>query len=132
MVVKGATGEKTVSMSILYLGIYTCATRRALNLPMEFLTLCFTTVCTILNYFEFNDKIYRQELGTAVGTKFAPAYANFFMGRLEERLLEASVDKPLVWMRFINDVFFIWAQGEEKLKLFVNFINSSHETIGKL
>ena len=26
------------------------------------------------NYFEFNDKIYRQALGTAIGTKFAPAY----------------------------------------------------------
>ena len=28
------------------------------------------------NYFEFNDRIYRQKLGTAIGTKFAPAYAN--------------------------------------------------------
>ena len=26
------------------------------------------------NYFEFNDKIYRQTLGTATGTEFAPAY----------------------------------------------------------
>ena len=58
------------------------------------------------NYFEFNTRIYRQKLGTAIGTKFAPAYANLFMGRLAERLLEASVDKPLVWMRFIDDVFF--------------------------
>ena len=59
------------------------------------------------NYFEFNNKIYRQKLGTAIGTKFAPAYANLFMSGLEERLLEASADKPLVWMRFIDDVFFI-------------------------
>ena len=70
------------------------------------------------NYFEFNDRFYRQKLGTAIGTKFAPAYANLFMTRLEERLLEASPDKPLIWMRFIDDVFFIWMHGEEKLKSF--------------
>ena len=81
------------------------------------------------NYFEFNDRIYRQKLGTAIGTKFAPAYANLFMTRLEERLLEASADKPLVWMRFIDDVFFIWTHGEEKLESFINHLNSSHETI---
>ena len=33
------------------------------------------------NYLEFNDKIYRQKLGTAIGNKFAPAYANLFMTR---------------------------------------------------
>ena len=59
------------------------------------------------NYFEFNDGIYRQKLGTAIDTKFAPAYANLFMTRLEERLLDASPDKPLIWMRSIDDVFFI-------------------------
>ena len=81
------------------------------------------------NYFEFNDRFYRQKLGMAIGTKFAPAYANLFMTRLEERLLEASPDKPLIWMRFIDDVFFIWMLGEEKLKSFINHLNSSYETI---
>ena len=81
------------------------------------------------NYFEFNNKIYRQKLGMAIGMKFAPAYANLVMSGLEERLLEASADKPLVWMRFIDDVFFIWTHGEEKLKLFINFLNSSHDNI---
>ena len=81
------------------------------------------------NYFEFNDRFYRQKLGSAIGTKFAPTYANLFMTRLEERLLDASHDKPLVWMRFIDDVFFIWTHGEERLKSFINHLNSSHETI---
>ena len=33
---------------------------------------------------------------TAIGTKFAPAYANLFMTRLEERLVDTSVEKPLI------------------------------------
>ena len=81
------------------------------------------------NYFEFNDMIYRQKLGTAIGTKFAPAYANLFMTRLEERLMDASADKPLICMRFVDHVFFIWTHGEEKLKSFINHLNSSQETI---
>ena len=31
------------------------------------------------NYFEFNGKIYRQKLGTAIGMKFAQAFANLFV-----------------------------------------------------
>ena len=81
------------------------------------------------NYFQFNNKIYRQKLGTEIGTKFAPAYDNLFMSGLEERLLEALADKPLVRMRFINDIFFIWTHGEETLKLFINFLKSSHDNI---
>ena len=81
------------------------------------------------NYFEFNDKIYRQKLGTTTGTKFAVAYANPFMSGLEERLSDASVDKPLVWMKFIDDVFFVWTHREENLKYFMNFLNSSHDNI---
>ena len=35
-------------------------------------------------YFEFNDKIYRQEPGTAIGTKFVSFYTDLLSGRLEE------------------------------------------------
>ena len=58
------------------------------------------------NVFEFGGRIFRQKLGTAIGTKFAPAYANLFMADLEKRLLDGAVDKPLVWLRYIDDVFF--------------------------
>ena len=77
------------------------------------------------NYFEFNDRFYRQKLGTAIGTKFPPAYANLVM----TGLLKESVDTPIVWMRFIDDVFFIWTHGEEKLETFINFLKSSYDTI---
>ena len=81
------------------------------------------------NYFEVKGRFYRQKMGTAIGAKFSPAYVNPFMTRLEERLLEASPDKPLIRMKFIDDVLFIWMHGEEKLESFMNHLNSSHETI---
>jgi len=39
------------------------------------------------NNFEFNGNHYLQTLGTVIGTKMAPAYANLFMNRLEGRLI---------------------------------------------
>ena len=52
----------------------------------------------------------------------------YIMTGLEERLSKESVDIPMVWMRFIDDVFFIWAHGKENLETFINFLNSCNET----
>ena len=49
------------------------------------------------NYYEFNGDIYWQKQGTAIGTKFAPAYANIFMHVLETRMLKECEFKPWVW-----------------------------------
>ena len=38
------------------------------------------------NIFCFSDTFYRQEKGTAMGTKFAPVYATLTIGYLEEKL----------------------------------------------
>ena len=82
-----------------------------------------------MNNFEFENNHYLQLHGTAVGTKMAPAYANLFMGDLEQKILAQSPLKPLVWWHYIDDIFMIWLYGEEKLSVFVNLLNSSHETI---
>ena len=59
------------------------------------------------NVFEFDDKHYLQKQGTAMGTKMAPAYANMFMGSLEQKLNALGRGKILLWKRFIDDVFII-------------------------
>ena len=38
------------------------------------------------NNFDFNDKMYTQVRGTAMGTKFAPTYATLVLAYLEEKL----------------------------------------------
>ena len=59
----------------------------------------------------------------------APAYAYLFMGDLEQKISAQSPLKPLVWWRYIDDVFMISPHGEEKLNEFVNLLNPYHETI---
>ena len=57
------------------------------------------------NLFEFNSKVLQQILGTALGTKFAHPYAYIYMDRAEQDFLETQKLQPLLWLRYINDVF---------------------------
>ena len=43
--------------------------------------------------------------------------------------LETQKHKLLVWFRYIDDVFFIWMQGKEKLSLFSEDLNKFHPNI---
>ena len=45
------------------------------------------------NIFEFNNKLYIQKIGTAMGTRVAPTYACLFMGWLEEKFLKKWENK---------------------------------------
>ena len=81
------------------------------------------------NIFEFDEKTFKQKLGTAIGTKFAPLYAIIFMADFEEKMLESFEKKPMIWWRYIDDIFFIWEHGEESLKVFIEQVNMFHSTI---
>lgn len=46
------------------------------------------------------------------------------MDDAEGKFLETQLLQPLIWFRYIDDMFFIWSHGEEKLHLFlVNLSN---------
>src|SRR5690606_21304810 len=80
------------------------------------------------NYFEFNNKYYLQINGTAMGTRVAPSFANIFMGRLEKSFLETQL-KPLVYLRYIDDIFIIWQHGISQLHSFIQNFNNFHPSI---
>ena len=64
-----------------------------------------------------------------MGTRMAPSYANIFMGKLEQQAINDHHLKPLVWWRFIDDVFLLWTHGEDHLMKFVDHLNNFHSTI---
>ena len=72
--------------------------------------------------FTFNNEhlTYKQEV---LGTGFAPSYANIFMARFEEDALDNYHLKPLIWKRFIDNIFTIWAHGKEELEKSVEYLN---------
>ena len=70
------------------------------------------------NFFEFNSKIKQQILGRAISTKLAPPFACLFMDKFETSFLETQQLQPLVWLGYIDDIFFIWSHGKEGLNFF--------------
>ena len=46
------------------------------------------------------------------------------MDDIESKFLETQSLQPLIWLRYIDDVFFIWTHGEEKLQLFLADLNN--------
>ena len=60
------------------------------------------------NYFEFNNTLYLQTSGTAMGTRCAPNYAIIFMAEIEEEFLRSQKKIPRIWLRFIDDKFMVW------------------------
>ena len=83
------------------------------------------------NYFTFNDKFYLQIHRTAIGTPFAPNYANIFMTEIENQILHNAghYKTSLLWKRFIDDIIIIWPHSEVELLQFLNHINTMHPTI---
>ena len=57
--------------------------------------------------FSFNNQIYKQLDGLAMGSPFGPALANIFVGFHESRLFDSTV-KPGVYFRYVDDTFVIF------------------------
>ena len=86
--------------------------------------------CVLKNNICEHDKyVFKQLKGTAIETKMAPPYAIIFMDSLEKETLSNSLLKPLVWWRYIDDIFMVWENGEEELKKFLETLNCCHPTI---
>lgn len=81
------------------------------------------------NDFKFNDQWYLQVSGTAMGKKYAPSYANIDMAILEEEVLERVPRKPLVFLRFLDDIFIIWTYSREEFMEFFQYLNNYRESI---
>ena len=55
--------------------------------------------------------------------------AVIFMAHIEKQLLASSPHKPIIWKRFIDDIFSVWTINENEINDFVIFANSFHPTI---
>ena len=93
-------------------------------------TLCgLIRMILTMNNFSFNDNHYLQIHGTAMGTKMAPSYANLFLGFFKANALKYAPFQPHTWLRYIDDIFMIWTEGLDNLKIFIGYLNNIHPTI---
>lgn len=81
------------------------------------------------NDFEFSGEFFLQIKGTAMGKKFAPAYANIFMAEWETSALSQCHKWPLHYFRYLDDIWGIWTHTEEEFKEFVDTLNNHNPSI---
>ena len=107
------------------------------RIPKSFILEAISLILTN-NYFEFNNQIYLQLQGTAMGTKMAPTYANMTVGFLEWKLyqklnLTSTKEDCLYihnnWKRYLDDCFIIWNKNKTELDQFISQINNLHHSI---
>lgn len=87
--------------------------------------------CIILreSYFDIATDTYHQKLGTAIGAKFVPPYGNLFMAGLGKKIFSDAKTNPLLWIRYLDDVFCICTYGLHKLTEVLIYLSFSHPTI---
>ena len=91
------------------------------------------------NNFLFDERLYHQEIGTAMGTKFAPPYACLSIGFLEETKLFPillpfhfstiqckQIEDDL--FRYMDDGFAFW-NTQSNILILLNLLNSLHPSI---
>ena len=64
-----------------------------------------------------------------MGTKMAVAFANIFMNAIETELVHLSPYKPLVWKRYIDDIFSLWNIDKKDIGSLIDLANNHHPTI---
>ena len=67
--------------------------------------------------------------GTAIGSRLGKNFACTYMGEWEKQLLSGSQLRPLIYLRYIDDIFGIWLHGEQELRKFHESANQIHPKI---
>lgn len=81
------------------------------------------------NYFIFNSQHFLQIHGTAMGKKFAPAYAYIYMANWENTLFPKLSHRPSVYFRFLDDIFGVFEHGHQSFEEFLERANEHHISI---
>lgn len=81
------------------------------------------------SYIGFQNRIWKQISGTAMGTAMAPAYANLFVGAFERELNIPKADNVVFYGRYIDDVIAIIKGPRSNVDQFAEELNNMHESL---
>ena len=75
------------------------------------------------NYFVYNESVYKQIHGCAMGSPVSPVVANLCMEAIEEMAINTTPVPPKVWKRYVDDSFCIIKR---------NAVDSFHNTLNSI
>ena len=88
-------------------------------------------LCLSYSIFSFNEAIFRQIKGLAMGSPLSPTLANLFMSVLEDRLIRSCPVQIGHFWRYVDDCFVIIKRGQnnENLTLMLEHFNNGDPDI---
>ena len=130
----------TLDVSSLYINIDTDdglaiieeeMTKTGQTQPSAKTLFCLLEKVLKLNNFAFNNHNFIQVKVTLMGTRAAPNFANVYMGRFEDTFVYRTEWYHYIidWVRFIDDIFFIWKGDESSLATFIKYLNGVESSI---
>ena len=81
------------------------------------------------NYFKFNDQLYHQVHGLAMGTPCACTISDLFICDFVKKHFFNWTYKPRLYKQYRDDSFGLWLHGENTLLQYLDHLNSLHPTI---
>jgi sugar-specific transcriptional regulator TrmB len=79
--------------------------------------------------FRFQNKIYKQIDGVAMGNPLAPIIADLWMQKIEQKLTKFSTNKPTIWLRYVDDIYCLFTISRTKIHEFHSRINKWHKNL---
>ena len=109
--------------------------RKIKEVPTQFITRLLELVLQY-NIFEHDSTLYRQQIGTSMGSKPAPDFSNIFMARridneirkIARKYTKGNVSLKL-FKRFLDDILAIFIGSTKSLHKFIQEINKIHPAI---
>lgn len=85
-------------------------------------------LCTYNIQFQFNNEIYRQKDGVAMGSPLGPLLADFFMSKLENNQLKESIEGYTLYKRYVDDII-VFGPNNCDLDITLSHFNLAHPNI---
>ena len=111
-------------------------TRSIKEVPSGFITRLLELILKY-NIFILDKDLYQQQIGTAMGTKPAPAYANINLAEtIDPKIVQLakkySVNGKIpikLLKRFLDDLFMVWMGSVLSLHMFFKEMNEIHDKL---